>query len=47
MVGVALACALIPLIMYHAKLHFAEGGTSVDGPAMLLMSAIMTSPGWA
>ena len=45
-VGIALACALIPLIMYHGHLYYAEGGTSVDGPAMLLMSVIMTSPGW-
>ncbi len=45
-VGIALACALIPLIMYHGHLYYAEGGTSVDGPAMLLISVIMTSPGW-
>ncbi|RKE44759.1 hypothetical protein C8J41_10518 [Sphingomonas sp. PP-CC-3G-468] len=45
-VGIALACAPIPLIMYHSHLYYAEGGTSVDGPAMLLMSVIMTSSGW-
>ncbi|WP_167397718.1 hypothetical protein [Sphingomonas faeni] len=25
-VGLALACALIPLIMYHGHLYYAEGG---------------------
>jgi hypothetical protein len=45
-VRIAPACALIPLIMYHGHLYYAEGGTSVDGPAMLLISVIMTSPGW-
>ncbi len=45
-VGIALALALIPLIMYHGHLYYAEGGTSVDGPGMLLASAILTSPGW-
>ena len=45
-VGVVLACALIPLIMYHGHLYYAEGGTSIDGPGMLLTSAILTSPGW-
>jgi hypothetical protein len=45
-IGIALAVAVLPLILYQGGLYYAEGGTSADGPGMLFLSAVMTSPGW-
>lgn len=44
--GLALAFSVPPLIDYHGDLYYAEGGTSPDGPGMLLMAAVMTMPMW-
>jgi hypothetical protein len=44
--GIALAVAMLPLILYQGRLYYAEGGTSPDGPGMLFLSIVMTSPVW-
>jgi len=44
--GLALPLAVLPLIHYHGNLYYAEGGTSPDGPGMLLMAVCMTMPMW-
>ncbi|MBW6523622.1 hypothetical protein KZ810_08950 [Sphingomonas sp. RHCKR47] len=46
LIGLAFALVVIPLINYHGTLYYAEGGTSPDGPAMLLAASIVTLPVW-
>ncbi len=41
--GVVLWFTIIPLIGYDGRLYYAEGGQSIDGPAMLLAAAVPTS----
>ena len=45
-VGLALAIAVVPLVMYSGHLYYAEGGTSPDAPGMLIASVIATAPIW-
>jgi hypothetical protein len=45
-IGLGLGIAVIPLISYSGDLYYAEGGTSPDAPAMLLMAVLAMSPVW-
>ncbi len=44
--GVLLGVAVLPLVMWHGWLYYAEGGNSPDGPGMLMAGLLMTSPMW-
>ncbi|WP_374942160.1 hypothetical protein [Sphingomonas sp.] len=45
-IAISLGLAVVPLVMYSGQLYYAEGGQSPDGPGMLLMSVVMTTPVW-
>ncbi|MBM6574940.1 hypothetical protein KCP91_01030 [Microvirga sp. SRT01] len=44
--GLLLGIAVLPLVIWHSRLYYAEGGTSPDGPGMLMVALLMTSPMW-
>jgi hypothetical protein len=41
--GLCLWFGMLPLLIYDGRRYYAEGGQSLDGPAMLLMAISVTS----